>query len=75
MKVIFCEECGGKNIVADEELEHIDNKPLGCRICGNIISAAFFAKNNQTHNSTVGCGEERTPTIMRRVGNVGVRRL
>ena len=38
MKVIFCEECGGKNIVADEQLEHIDNKPLVCRICGNIIS-------------------------------------
>ncbi|CAK8716158.1 Response regulator receiver domain-containing protein [Candidatus Electrothrix aarhusensis] len=38
MKVIFCEECGGKNIVADEQLEHIDNKPLGCQICGNIIS-------------------------------------
>ena len=38
MKVIFCEECGGKNIVADEQLEHIDNKPLACQICGNIIS-------------------------------------
>ena len=38
MKVIFCEECGGKNIVADEQLEHIDNKPLGCQICGNSIS-------------------------------------
>ncbi|CAK8721601.1 Response regulator receiver domain-containing protein [Candidatus Electrothrix laxa] len=38
MKVIFCEECGGKNIVADEQLEHIDHKPLGCQICGNIIS-------------------------------------
>ncbi len=38
MKVIFCEECGGKNIVADEQLEHIDNKPLGCQICGNVIS-------------------------------------
>ncbi|MCI5131606.1 MAG: response regulator, partial [Candidatus Electrothrix sp. EH2] len=38
MKVIFCEECGGKNIVADEQLEHIDNKPLVCQICGNIIS-------------------------------------
>ena len=38
MKVIFCEECGGKNIVADEQLEHIDNTPLGCQICGNIIS-------------------------------------
>lgn len=38
MKVIFCEECGGKNIVADEQLEHIDNQPLGCQICGNIIS-------------------------------------
>ncbi len=38
MKVIFCEECGGKNIVADEQLEHIDNIPLGCQICGNIIS-------------------------------------
>jgi len=38
MKVIFCEECGGKNIVADEQLEHIGKKPLGCQICGNIIS-------------------------------------
>ncbi|WP_446008571.1 response regulator [Candidatus Electrothrix sp.] len=38
MKVIFCEECGGKNIVADEQLERIDNTPLGCQICGNIIS-------------------------------------
>ncbi len=38
MKVIFCEECGGRNIVADEQLEHIDNQPLGCQICGNIIS-------------------------------------
>jgi len=38
MKVIFCEECGGKNIVADEQLENIDNTPLVCQICGNIIS-------------------------------------
>jgi DNA-binding response OmpR family regulator len=38
MKVIFCEECGGKNIVADEQLDQIDDKPLGCQICGNIIS-------------------------------------
>ncbi|WP_339136277.1 MAG: response regulator [Candidatus Electrothrix sp. GW3-4] len=38
MKVIFCEECGGKNIVADEQLENIDNKSLICQICGNIIS-------------------------------------
>jgi DNA-binding response OmpR family regulator len=38
MKVIFCEECGGKNIVADEQLERIDDTPLGCQICGNIIS-------------------------------------
>jgi DNA-binding response OmpR family regulator len=38
MKVIFCEECGGKNIVADEQLERIDDTPLVCQICGNIIS-------------------------------------
>ena len=38
MKVIFCEECGGKNIVADEQLERIDDTPIVCQICGNIIS-------------------------------------
>jgi DNA-binding response OmpR family regulator len=38
MKVIFCEECGGKNIVSDEQLEHIDTTPLVCRFCDNVIS-------------------------------------
>ncbi len=38
MKVIFCEECGGKNIVDPELLDKVEKQPLICQICGNVMS-------------------------------------
>ncbi len=38
MKVIFCEECGGRNNVPDELLEQIDSAPIVCQFCGNSMS-------------------------------------
>jgi DNA-binding response OmpR family regulator len=38
MKVIFCEECGGRNNVKDELLEQIDSQPISCQFCGNVMS-------------------------------------
>jgi len=38
MKVIFCEECGGRNTVQDELLEQIDKQPVSCQFCGNVMS-------------------------------------
>lgn len=39
MKVIFCEECGGKNNVEAEQLDRVDEQPPVCQICGNIMSS------------------------------------
>jgi DNA-binding response OmpR family regulator len=38
MKVIFCEECGGRNNVPDELLDQIDSTPIVCQICDNVMS-------------------------------------
>jgi DNA-binding response OmpR family regulator len=38
MRVIFCEECGGRNNVQDELLEQIDSQPISCQFCGNVMS-------------------------------------
>ncbi len=38
MKVIFCEECGARNTVSDELLEHIDSAPIICQVCENVMS-------------------------------------
>ena len=38
MRVIFCEECGGRNNVREELLERIDSKPISCQFCGNVMS-------------------------------------
>jgi DNA-binding response OmpR family regulator len=38
MKVIFCEECGGRNNVKDELLENIGSQPIVCQFCGNVMS-------------------------------------
>lgn len=46
MKVIFCEECGGKNTVEDEQLDNIDSTPLICQICDNIISQETIIPHN-----------------------------
>jgi CheY-like chemotaxis protein len=38
MLVIFCEECGGKNMVDQETLEHLEVKAIDCQICNSHIS-------------------------------------
>lgn len=38
MKVIFCEECGGRNLVDPERLDNIDEQPIICQLCENIMS-------------------------------------
>jgi len=36
--VVFCEECGNKNIVDSKVMDGIDEQPLICQICNNLIS-------------------------------------
>jgi len=38
MLVIFCEECGGKNMVAPETLEKLEGSTIDCQICNSHIS-------------------------------------
>lgn len=38
MRIIFCEECGGKNIVDPKVIDNIDEQPLSCQVCRNLIS-------------------------------------
>lgn len=38
MRVIFCEECGGRNNVPEELLERIGSEPISCQFCGNVMS-------------------------------------
>lgn len=37
-EVVFCEECGNKNIVRSEDMAGIDEQPITCQICNNLIS-------------------------------------
>lgn len=38
MLVIFCEECGGKNMIDQETLEQLKEQTIDCQICSNHIS-------------------------------------
>jgi DNA-binding response OmpR family regulator len=38
MLVIFCEECGGKNMIDQETLEQLEEQSIDCQICSNRIS-------------------------------------
>jgi len=38
MLVIFCEECGGKNMVDQETLEHLEEQAINCQVCNSHIS-------------------------------------
>lgn len=38
MLVIFCEECGGKNMIDQETLEQLEEQTIDCQICSNHIS-------------------------------------
>lgn len=46
MKIIFCEECGGRNNVRDELLAQIDSQPIRCQICDNIMSRETLVSHN-----------------------------
>lgn len=53
MKVIFCEECGGRNSVKDELLKDIDNWPITCQICGNTMSEETIIPHNTSSASAI----------------------
>lgn len=38
MRIIFCEECGAKNIVSPDIIDTIDEQPLSCQICKSMIT-------------------------------------
>ena len=38
MLVIFCEECGGKNMIDQETLDQLEEQSIDCQICSNRIS-------------------------------------
>ncbi|TKB06101.1 response regulator [Desulforhopalus sp. IMCC35007] len=38
MNIIFCEECGSRNVIEDEALQNIDSSAIPCQICGFEIS-------------------------------------
>jgi len=56
MLVIFCEECGGKNMIDQETLEQLEEQTIDCQICGNhismetVISYSGTAKSVDTKN-------------------------
>ncbi len=37
MKILFCDQCNGRNVLNSEELEKIDRSQYSCRICGRVI--------------------------------------
>ena len=51
MKVIFCEECGGRNVVDPELLEQVADKPLPCQICGNPMSQDTIIPHLRSSNT------------------------
>ncbi|MCI5144414.1 MAG: response regulator [Candidatus Electrothrix sp. AR3] len=53
MKVIFCEECGGRNTVQDKRLEDIDNQPLTCQICANTMSRETIIPHHTSSATTI----------------------
>lgn len=38
MNIIFCEECGSRNVIGDEALQNIDREAYPCQVCGFNIS-------------------------------------
>lgn len=52
MNVIFCEECGGKNIISPEQLQQIKTSPPTCTICGNAMSQETIIDHG-AHAATV----------------------
>jgi DNA-binding response OmpR family regulator len=38
MNIIFCEECGSRNVIKDETLQNIATDAVACQICGFQIS-------------------------------------
>lgn len=51
MKVIFCEECGGKNKVEPEMLANVSKQPIICLICGNIMSEETIVSHKRLTNT------------------------
>jgi putative two-component system response regulator len=51
MKIIFCEECGGKNMVEPDLLSNIANQPIVCQICDNVMSQETVFPHIRSANS------------------------
>lgn len=51
MKIIFCEECGGRNSVTPEQIEESADKPPVCQFCGNLMSSETIVSYNGVGDS------------------------
>ena len=55
-EVIYCEECGNKNIVDGKAMAGIDEQPLICQTCNNLISRETiisYSTNVKTRDTSV----------------------
>ncbi len=52
MLVIFCEECGGKNIIAQDTLESIGDQTINCQVCDNQISRETIISYSKSSTGT-----------------------
>lgn len=50
-EVIFCEECGNKNIVDCKAMAGIDEQPLICQTCNNLISREAVISYSSNFNT------------------------
>lgn len=51
MLVIFCEECGGKNMVDQKTLEQLEEQSIDCQVCSNRISMETVISYSGSDNS------------------------
>ncbi|MBU1419865.1 MAG: response regulator [Proteobacteria bacterium] len=51
MLVIFCEECGGKNIIDQKTLQELEKRSIACQICKSHISRETVISYSGSGNS------------------------
>ncbi len=48
MNIIFCEECGSRNIIAEDVLQNIEKHAIPCQVCNFLISAEHLIDYRKT---------------------------
>ncbi len=48
MNIIFCEECGSRNIIAEDILQDIEKSAIPCQVCNFLISAEHLIDYSKT---------------------------